>query len=413
MTEVNRLTLDNGIRVVHTCDSATAMVALNVLVDAGARDERPGRTGLAHLMEHLMFGGSANVPDFDKAIEDAGGFNNAFTSSDFTNYYSVAPAQNAETLFWAESDRFMAPAFTTATIDVQRSVVIEEFKQTSLNRPYGDMSHLIRSLVYTVHPYRWPVIGLKPEHIAATGRDDILEFFEANYAPSRLIVAVTGRITWDECRRLATKWFGSIPARKSAPRQLPAEPVQTAPRQLTVHRPVPQTALTIAYPMAAYGHDGYREADIITDLLSAGRSSRFYRRLMLGTELFTEVDASIIGSEDPGYLMLNAKLRRDDDNDIAEALQLLESEAAQIAIPGNITDEELQRCRNRYESGFRFGLIDYLSLAQSIAMAEYHDLDINLTVDRYRAVSAEAIASTAASLFDPDKSNTLIYRPQA
>lgn len=165
--------------------------------------------------------------------------------------------------------------------------------------------------------------------------------------------------------------------------------------------------------MAAYGHDGYREADIITDLLSAGRSSRFYRRLMLGTELFTEVDASIIGSEDPGYLMLNAKLRRDDDNDIAEALQLLESEAAQIAIPGNITDEELQRCRNRYESGFRFGLIDYLSLAQSIAMAEYHGLDINLTVDRYRAVSAEAIASTAASLFDPDKSNTLIYRPQA
>lgn len=413
MTEVNRLTLDNGIRVVHTCDSATAMVALNVLVDAGARDERHDRTGLAHLMEHLMFGGSANVPDFDKAIEHAGGFNNAFTSSDFTNYYSVAPAQNAETLFWAESDRFMAPAFSPSTIEVQRSVVIEEFKQTSLNRPYGDMSHLLRSLIYTTHPYRWPVIGLEPEHIAATTRADIIEFFEANYAPQRLILAVTGRISWDECRRLATKWFGSIPSRQSSPRRLPAEPEQTSPRQLTVSRPVPQTAITVAYPMAAYGNDGYREADIITDLLAAGRSSRFYRRLMLGTDLFTEVDASIIGSEDPGYIMLNAKLRRDDDNDIAAALQMLNAEACQLATPGNITDEEIQRCRNRYESSYRFGLIDYLSLAQNIAMAEHHGLDINLTVERYRSVSADAVAATAASLFRPEKSNTLIYRPQA
>ncbi|MDE6490835.1 MAG: insulinase family protein [Muribaculaceae bacterium] len=413
MTQINRLTLDNGIRVVHTCDSATAMVALNVLVDTGARDERPDRTGLAHLMEHLMFGGSANVPDFDKAIEDAGGYNNAFTSSDFTNYYSVAPAQNAETLFWAESDRFLAPAFTASTIEVQRSVVIEEFKQTSLNRPYGDMSHLLRGLVYERHPYRWPVIGLTPDHIAATERNDILEFFETNYSPERLIVAVTGRISWDDCRRLATKWFGSIPARPAPRRNLPEEPAQTSPRQLTVQRQVPQTAITVAYPMAAYGHKGYREADIITDLLAAGRSSRFYRRLMLGTELFTEVDASIIGSEDPGYLMLNAKLRHNTDDDIAAALQLLTDEAGQLAIPGNITDEEMQRCRNRYESSFRFGLIDYLSLAQNIAMAEYHGLDINHTVDRYRAVSADDVAATAASLFRPENSNTLIYRPQA
>lgn len=412
MIEVNRFTLDNGIRVVHNYDSATAMVALNVLVNAGARNESPERTGLAHLCEHMMFGGSRHIPDFDRAIEDAGGYNNAFTSNDFTNYYSVAPACNAETLFWLESDRFLEPLFTEETLNVQRSVVIEEFKQTSLNRPYGDMSHLLRSLVYRHHPYRWPVIGMTPEHVASASRNDLVEFFNRYYTPQRMIISVCGNITADRCFQLAQKWFSDIPSRHQVIPAIPSEPQQTHKREQTVHRDVPLPAIVLAFPMAAYGQPGYREADIITDILSAGRSSRFYRKLMLGTELFTEIDASILGSEDAGYLMLSSKLREDTDSCIDQAIQLMTDEAMALSSEGNISQHELERVRNRYESDFTFSSIDFLSRAQTLAMAEHHGKDINLTVAEYRAITSEQIASTARDILRPERMSALIYRTQ-
>lgn len=412
MIDINRFTLDNGIRVIHNYDSATAMVALNVLVNAGARNESPQRTGLAHLCEHMMFGGSRHISDFDKAIEGAGGYNNALTTNDFTNYYSVAPAQNAETLFWAESDRLLSPLFSQTTLDVQRSVVIEEFKQTSLNRPYGDVSHLLRSLVYRRHPYRWPVIGLTPDHIAETSRQDLSDFFHTYYTPQRIILSVCGRITADECIHLARKWFSDIEPRDPACPAIPYEPEQTAPRTLTVHRNVPQPYIAIAFPMSAHGTPGYREADIITDILSAGRSSRFYRRLLLGTDLFTEVDASILGSEDPGYLLLSAKLRTDTDSSISEAIDLMIRETTSLGRPGAISESEMERVRNRYESDFTFSSIDFLSRAQAMAMAEYHGMDINRTTDEYRSVSAERVSATAAEIIKPERMSTLIYRTE-
>lgn len=412
MIKVTRFTLDNGIRVVHNYDSATAMVALNVLVIAGARNESQQRTGLAHLCEHMMFGGSLHIANFDQAIENAGGYNNAFTSNDFTNYYSVVPAQNAETLFWLESDRLLAPLFAQDTLEVQRSVVMEEFKQTSLNRPYGDMSHLLRSLVYTQHPYRWPVIGLTTDHIAGATRNDLLEFFHNYYSPDRLIISVSGRITADECNRLARKWFSDIEIRIPDRPTITAEPIQTAPRELTVYRNVPQTAIAIAFPMAPYGATGYREADIMTDILSAGRASRFYRKLLLGTGLFAEADASILGSEDAGYLLLSAKLREDTEANISEAIELMTAEAMSLCEPDTINITEMERVRNRYESDFTFSSIDFLSRAQALALAEYHGKDINSTVTEYRSITLEQINATAAEILRPERMSTLIYRTE-
>lgn len=412
MIQVNRTTLSNGIRLIHNYDSATAMVALHVSVDAGSADEDPARTGLAHLMEHLMFGGSAHIPDFDGAIEAAGGFNNAYTSTDRTVFYSVVPAQNAETLFWAESDRILAPLFSDKTIETQKSVVIEEFKQTCLNRPYGDTTHLLRSMVYSKHPYRWPVIGLETEHIAAVTRDDILQFFDSHYAPANITLVVTGHITWDDTMRLAEKWFGTIPPRTPYCRQLQKEPPQESANEMTVYRDVPATAITIAYPMPGYDSPDYRTCDVITDLLAAGRASRMRRHLLMGSDLFTDVDACILGSRDPGYITLTCRLRRDTGTDIARAREMLVNEASKPGEPNDISEHELQRIRNRFASDYTFGIIDYLSVAQALVQCDMQNEDINSVTDRYNAVTAADIAEAVHKYIVPEHSNTLIYRPK-
>ena len=412
MIQVNRTTLPNGLRIVHNYDSATAMVALHVSVDVGAADEHPGRTGLAHLMEHLMFGGSANIPDFDGAIEAAGGFNNAYTSNDRTVFYSVAPAQNAETLFWAESDRLMAPLLSEKSLEVQRSVVIEEFKQTCLNRPYGDMTHLLRSMVYSRHPYRWPVIGLEISHIEEVSLSEVHEFFERHYTPANTTLVVTGHITWEETLRLSEKWFGTIPARTTYHRDLPSEPEQTEAHEMTVRRNVPQTAITIAYPMPGFEHSDYRTCDVLTDLLAAGRASRMRRNLLMATDLFTDVDACILGSRDPGYITLSCRLRRDDDADIARARERLVAEATRPGSADDISMRELQRIRNRHASDYTFGLIDYMSVGQTLVQADMQGEDINTDIARYDSVTAHEIAHAVRTYIRPERSNTLIYRPE-
>ena len=308
MIDFNRFTLSNGLRVIHNYDPTTAMVAVNVLYNVGSRDEDPSMTGLAHLFEHLMFGGSANIPDFDAEIERAGGMNNAWTSNDFTNFYDVAPARNFETLLWLESDRMLRLAFSEKSLEVQRNVVIEEFKQTHLNRPYGDLFHKLRSLVYRTHPYSIPTIGKEPAHIEKVTRDDVRDFFYSHYAPNNAVLAISGNVTPDQVRRGVERWFDSIPRRDIKPRTYQPEPLPDAPRELEVRGHVPQTCVVVAYPMPGYGQPGYIECDLITDILASGRSSRFYRRLLLGGDLFTSADASIIGSEEPGMLMLKGHL---------------------------------------------------------------------------------------------------------
>lgn len=410
MIETTRFELDNGLRFIHNYDGNTAMVAVNVLYNVGARDENPELTGLAHLFEHLMFGGSVNIPDFDGAIQRAGGKNNAWTSNDFTNFYDIVPAQNVETAFWLESDRMLSLAFSDKALEVQRSVVIEEFKQQCLNRPYGDLSHYLRRLAYTVHPYAWPVIGKTPEHIAKVTQDDVRNFFFSHYAPNNAVVAVSGNVPAEEVRHLAEKWFGGIPRRDIAPRNYPQEPMQHQPRYAEATGHVPATDITIAYPMEGYGTKQYFCADLLTDLMANGESSIFYRELLMGTDLFTSVDASILGSEEPGLLMLNMRLREEGRDNEQRAIATVTAKVEDI-INRDIPQQQLTRAVNRMESAALFSNISYLAKAQALALAEMHGEDMNKIIENYRILTPDDLRQSARDIFNPDRANTLIYRP--
>ncbi len=409
---VNRATLANGLRLVHHHDSSTAMVALNVLYNTGARDESPELTGLAHLFEHLMFGGSANVANFDAVLTAAGGVSNAWTGNDFTNFYEVAPAHNVETLFYLESDRMLQPSVSEEALDIQRSVVIEEFKQQCLNRPYGDMAHRLREAVYgpSCHPYSWPVIGKNFEHLERVTRQDVIDWWTRNYSPANAVLAVSGNIPFERALELANKWFGEIPTRPVVPRNLPPVADLIAAPPVEMSGAVPATAVTVAWLMDGYGTMRYTAADAITDILGAGRASHFYRNLVMNPDsLFTEADASIIGSEHRGMLMLNGRLKSE-STDINLAIETLRSEAGAL-MSGPISDHELQRLKNRQASMFVMSNMDYISRAQTIAMAEMHNETPGSQLKRYLSLTTKDIMETARAIMESNPA-VLIYRPE-
>ncbi len=409
MIKVNRHTLANGLRIIHSQDESTQMVALNLLYDVGARDEHPEHTGFAHLFEHLMFGGSVNIADYDTPVQNAGGENNAWTSNDMTNYYITLPYQNVETGFWLESDRMLSLDFNPKSLDVQRQVVIEEFKQRNLNQPYGDASHLIREMTYQTHPYQWPTIGKEISHIANATLDEVKEFFYRFYAPNNAILAVTGHISLEETIRLAEKWFGPIPARNVPKRNLPKEVQQTAIRRKTVERKVPVDALYMAFHMCDRHHADYPVYDIITDILSNGRSSRFIQHLVQENKIFTGIDAYITGSIDEGLLHIAGKP--------AEGISLEEAEKAIWAELDELkrvsVDElELEKVKNRYESEQIFNNINYLNVATNLAYFELLGKaeDINDEVRKYRSVTASQLQKVAQKTFIPENCSILYYK---
>lgn len=409
MTQVNRYTLANGLRIVHNEDDSTQMVALNLLYDVGARDEDPSHTGFAHLFEHLMFGGSLHIPDYDTPVQNAGGENNAWTNNDITNYYITLPHQNVETGFWLESDRMLSLDFSPKSLEVQRQVVIEEFKQRNLNQPYGDASHLLRELAYESHPYRWPTIGKEIAHIAQATLEEVKDFFYRFYAPNNAILAVTGHISFEETIRLAEKWFGPIPARNISPRQLPAEKPQTAVRRKTVERKVPVDAIYMAFHMSNRMHPDYYVYDMITDILSNGRSSRFIQSLVQEQKLFTSIDAYISGSLDEGLLHVTGKPVEGVSLEQAEEAIWKELEKMKT-VP--VSEQELEKVKNRYESEQIFNNINYLNVATNLAFFELTGKaeDINEEVGKYRAVTAEQIQATSARCFVPENCSILYYK---
>ena len=409
MIQVNRYTLANGLRIVHNEDDSTQMVALNLLYDVGARDEDPSHTGFAHLFEHLMFGGSLHIPDYDTPVQNAGGENNAWTNNDITNYYITLPHQNVETGFWLESDRMLSLDFSPKSLEVQRQVVIEEFKQRNLNQPYGDASHLLRELAYESHPYRWPTIGKEIAHIAQATLEEVKDFFFRFYAPNNAILAVTGHISFEETVRLAEKWFGPIPARNISPRQLPAEKPQTAVRRKTVERKVPVDAIYMAFHMSNRMHPDYYVYDMITDILSNGRSSRFIQSLVQEQKLFTSIDAYISGSLDEGLLHVTGKPIEGVSLEQAEEAIWKELEKMKT-VP--VSEQELEKVKNRYESEQIFNNINYLNVATNLAFFELTGKaeDINEEVGKYRAVTAEQIQATSARCFVPENCSILYYK---
>lgn len=418
---INRHILANGLRVVHYEDPTTQMVAVNVLYNVGARHEDPERTGYAHLLEHLMFEGSKNIPDYDTHVQLAGGENNAWTNNDFTNYYITVPCSNVETAFWLESDRMTGLALTPQSVEVQKGVVIEEFKQRHLNRPYGDVQHLIRPLAYKKHPYRWPTIGICPEHIEQATLDSVLNFYRRHYRPSNAILSVVGGITFDEVVRLSEKWFGGIenPGLKKDIDSLSplgeiggepvTEPLQTRLRCKTVYRNVPVDMLVMAFHMADRRSREYHVCDLITDVLSAGHSSRLMQKLVHATKMFSSIDAYIQGSMDAGLLFIMGRLAEGTTLEQAEQsvwkeLELLKHTAVDC--------EELKKVCNRSESERTFNNINYLNRAIAIAQMELIGQDRELTDElaRYCSVTAEEIRQMAKKIFKKKNCSVLYYK---
>ena len=409
MITINRKTLDNGLRIVHHEDKNTQMVAINVLYDVGARDEHPNHTGFAHLFEHLMFGGSIHIPDYDTHVQNAGGENNAWTNNDITNYYITLPKQNVETGFWLESDRMLSLDFNEKSLEVQRHVVIEEFKQRNLNQPYGDVGHLVRGLAYQQHPYQWPTIGKTPEHIENATLDEVKDFFFRYYAPNNAILSVTGNITFKETVALAEKWFGPIPRRNVCPRNLPKEPRQTEERRLSVERNVPVDALYMAFHKCDRKHPDYHTFDLMSDILCNGRSSRLIQHLVQEKQVFSSIDAYISGSIDEGLIQIGGKPVPGISLEEAEEAVWKELEAMKTE---RISEKELEKVKNRYESEQIFSNINYLNVATNLAFFELigQAEDINHEVEKYRAITSERIMEVSRKTFVRENCSVLYYK---
>lgn len=410
MVNFTRRTLPNGLRVLVHEDKATPLVAVNITYDVGSRDEHPDKTGFAHLFEHLMFAGSKNAPDFDDPLQRAGGENNAFTTNDYTTFYEILPAENLETALWLESDRMLALSISKKALDVQRKVVVEEFKETCLNEPYGDSWHHLSELMFRHHPYRWPVIGLVPEHVENATLDDVRAFFKNWYTPNNAVLSIAGNVRTEEAMALAEKWFATIPAGPAMRRDLPAEPPQTAPLRKEVKAQVPVRAIFLAFRTPARLHPDFYPVDLLTDVLAQGHSSRLYRRLLKEKQLFTQIDAYVTGNTDPGLLVIEGRPADNVTTDDALAaiwaeLDLLKTEP--------LAERELLKIQHRFESTLVFSETSALNKAQNLAHYELLDRAelMNDEVETYLAVTPADLQRTANEMFQPNNSAVLVYVP--
>jgi predicted Zn-dependent peptidase len=408
MIHYNRFILNNGLRVLVHEDHSTPMAVVNIMYDVGAKDEDPAQTGFAHLFEHLMFGGSINIPDYDEPLQRAGGENNAYTTNDLTNYYCQLPAQNIETAFWLESDRMLSLAFGEKSLEVQRKVVCEEFKEHYINKPYGDAWHKMRELAYQVHPYRWMTIGKELKHVEDARIEDVKHFFFKHYRPINAILVIAGNVKTEEMKLLAEKWFGSIESGEKYNRNIPAEPKQTAPRLLEVKADVPLDALYKTWHIDSRLDKGYYVADLISEVLGGGTSSRLYQVLVKEKQFFSNIECYHFGSVDKGLFTIEGKLVKgvkmsDAENAINDIISVIQSEL--------IAESELQKVKNKTESVIAFEDMSVMNRANSLAFYELlGDADLmNKELTKYQEITSEDILNYSKQIFDINNSNTLHY----
>ncbi len=408
MIQFEKFKLKNNLTVIIHRDTSTPLACVNVLYDVGARDEDENKTGFAHLFEHLMFGGSVNIPSYDEPLQMVGGDNNAFTTNDITNYYCTVPAENLETAFWLESDRMLNLAFTEKSLEVQRNVVIEEFKQRYLNQPYGDVWLLLRPLAYKIHPYKWATIGKEISHIEEATMDDVKSFFKKHYNPSNAVLVVAGNVDINEVKALTDKWFAPIEAGQKPLRRLPEEPPQNEPRRLTVEREVPANSIYKAYHMCSRRDDAYHTVDLISDILSRGNSSRMYKSLVIEKQLFSEINAYVMGDLDKGLFVISGKIPEDVKMEDAEQGIFEELEKIKTSL---VDTDELQKCKNKVESSVTFSETDVLTKATNLAISELlGDADlINQEIGKYAAVTREMIQQQAKHILHENNCSTLYY----
>ena len=409
MIHFERFTITNGLRVIVHQDASTPMVVMNIMYDVGARDEDENRTGFAHLFEHLMFGGSVNIPSYDEPLQMAGGENNAYTTNDLTNYYLQLPAENLETAFWLESDRMLSLAFDEKSLEVQRKVVVEEFKEHYLSKPYGDAWHRMRELAYHIHPYRWMTIGKDISHIEKAQLKDVKEFFSKHYCPINAVMVLAGNITIEKAKELTEKWFGDIPAGKKYERTLPREPEQKEERRLTVRSNVPLDALYKCWHISERLDKRYYIADLITEILSGGGSSRLYQSLVKEKKLFSNIECHHFGSSDAGLLAVEGKL--------VKGVRMEDAEAAVEEVLSGLKEEkvgetELQKVKNKTESMIAFEDMSVVNRANSLA---YYELlgdaaMMNDELEKYAAITTEDILNESRTIFKKENCNTIWYQ---
>lgn len=409
MIHFERFVLDNGLRIIVHEDHSTPMAVVNVMYDVGSRDEDPDRTGFAHLFEHLMFGGSINIEDYDMPLQLAGGENNAYTSSDVTNYYIQLPAENLETAFWLESDRMLSLAFNEKSLEVQRKVVCEEFKESYLNKPYGDVWFKIREMAYQQHPYRWLTIGKELSHIENAKLDDVKNFFFRHYRPVNAVLVVAGHVKAQQVKELAQKWFGDIPSGEKYIRNLPEEPKQSAPRRMEVNADVPLDAFYKNWHIYTRLDKRYYVTDLITEILGGGGSSRLYQSLVKEKKLFSNIECYHFGTVDAGLLTVEGKLIK--GVKMQDAERAVEEELDKLKQHG-IDDKELVKVKNRTEAVIAFEDMSLTNRAGSLAFYEVlGDATLmNTELARYQAVTANELLDESRIIFNEDNSSTLYYR---
>jgi zinc protease len=411
MIQFERFQLGNGLKVIVHKDESTPMAVVDVLYDVGARDEDPSRTGFAHLFEHLMFGGSIHIPDYDEPLQMAGGENNAYTTNDLTNYYCQLPSENLETAFWLESDRMLSLAFSEKSLDVQRKVVSEEFKEHYLNKPYGDAWHIIREMAYTQHPYRWMTIGKDLKHIEEARLADVKAFFYKHYTPANAILVVAGNVELEEVKRLANHWFGDIPSGEKYVRNINDEPAQQEARKTVVRKNVPLDAFYKCWHMAGRVDHDYYITDLITDILGGSTSSRLFQTLVKEKKLFSNIECYHFGSLGKGLLAIEGKLVKGTTPEEAE-------KAVEEVLDGlrnnKVEEKELQKVKNKTESLMAFEDMGLMNRANSLAFYELlGDASLmNTELQKYNEVTAEEILEQSRRLFAENNSNTLYYLSQ-
>jgi predicted Zn-dependent peptidase len=408
MIQFERFSLTNGLKVIVHEDSSTPMAVVDVMYDVGARDEDPNKTGFAHLFEHLMFGGSLHVEAYDEPLQMAGGENNAYTTNDLTNYYIQLPAENIETAFWLESDRMLSLAFSEKSLDVQRKVVCEEFKEHYINKPYGDVWHKLRELAYKVHPYRWMTIGKELSHVENAKLDDVKNFFFKFYRPVNAILVVAGNIKLKQVKELAEKWFGDIPAGEKHERNLPQEPLQQGPKKMEIKADVPLDALYKCWHIASRLGKRYYVSDLITDILSGGGSTRLYQSLVKEKRLFSNIECYHFGSVDSGLLTIEGKLVKGVKMAVAEKAIDQELEKLKSEL---ISETELTKVKNKTESTIAFEDMSVMNRANSLAYYELlGDAELmNKELEKYNEVTTDDVRNEARTIFREDNSNTLYY----